>query len=90
MLGLKGASSFTTPEQLPYTSGVVTWRYFFKPSHFRSSSWSRTLATTLVWYQCTGVSQLSATMLWAAKFATYGRFLLKQEEYDRKHLQVFL
>jgi hypothetical protein len=36
----------------------------------RRRSWRRTLATTLVWYQWSGWSQLSATMLWAAKLMT--------------------
>ena len=58
------------PSVLPYTSGVVTCTYFcrnrFCVGHHALHHW----ATTLVRYQWVGLSQLSATIPWAAKFTT--------------------
>ena len=58
------------PSVLPYTSGVVTCTYFCRNGFWRSASCKATWATTLVRYQWVGLSQLSATMPWAAKFTT--------------------
>ena len=70
VLGLKGWLSFIKPLQEPYTSGVLMCTYRFSQSNFRSSSWSFTVATVLVWNQSSGVFQLSATIPWAAKLTT--------------------